>query len=187
MLTGNNFTEGNPTKKNSIEATIMGLLAPKLILNHVFSAKSIGLPLAGSILVITLLIQSSSLLMPSLLSLAHSPESSAMWVSARFMVNFAALFGFCAIASYAIGKKGGNVDLFISLAISQVPLAIFSILWIVAPTYFGDRMTGSPIFILFQIWSMIILTMTLAKAKKMSYWTSGAIVLFLGYITAVLT
>jgi hypothetical protein len=187
MLTGNNFTEGNPTKKNSVESTVLSVLAPKLLLNHVFSTKSIGLPIAGAILILTLLVQSSALLVPSLLSLAHIPGTSAIWVSARYVANFAALFVFCAIASYALGKKGGDVDLFISLAISQAPLALFSIIWMAVPQYFGDNLASSPIFILFQIWSMGILTMTLSKAKRMSYMTSAAIVLCLGYITAILT
>jgi len=186
MLMGNNFTEGNPAKGNSIEGTLMGILAPDLLLNHIFSIKAVGLPLAGLILLSTLLVLSNSLLMPSLLSLTYSPDSTAYWISAGFMANFVVLFVFCTIASYTLGKRGGDVDLFISLALSQIPLAIFSALSIILPTYFRGGL-ASMALVPFQIWSMLILAVTLAKAKRMSYLASGLVVLCLGYITAVIT
>jgi len=183
MLMGNSFTEGNPAKVNTIEGTLMGILAPNLLLNHIFSIKTVGLPLAGLIMLSTILVQSNSLLMPSLLSLSYTPDSSTLWISAGFVANFAVLFVFCTIASYTLGKRGGDVDLFISLALSQIPLAIFSALSLLMPSYFRNGMALIP----FQIWSMLILAVTLAKAKRMSYLASGLVVLCLGYITAVIT
>jgi len=182
MLMGNSFTEGNQTKRNSIEGTLMGILAPNLLLNHIFSIKAVGLPLAGLILLSTFLVQSNALLMPSLLSLSYSPGSTTIWISAVFVANFAILFAFCTLASYTLGKRGGDVDLFISLALSQIPLAIYAALSLFMPTYFRGSMALIP----FQVWSMLILAVTLAKAKKMSYLASGLIVLCLGYVTAVM-
>jgi len=185
MLIGNTFTEVGP-KKNPVEGTLLNVLAPESTLNYLLKTRAIALPLAVAILLITLAMQINYHLMPGLLSLEFSPASTALGISARFLANFIALFAFCYGAAYLLGKRGGELGLIISLALSQVPLAIFSASWAFMSPDLRGGMVGGAMLVFFQIWSMLVLTVTMSKAKKMSYSTSGLIVMGIAYLTGLL-
>jgi DNA-binding transcriptional ArsR family regulator len=185
MLMGNDFTEGNP-KSGSMGSSILKVLAPDSILNYVFSTKVVALPFAFSIIALSIAIQNFCHLQPGLLSLTASSESSIFTASVKYAVNFGIIFAFLAIASYAFGKRKGNLELFVGVAMSQIPLVIFSLLSLWFHIDLKGVM-GMAVFSVFQLWSILILTVAMSRAKKLSYVTSGLVVLCLAYITSLLT
>jgi len=182
MLMGDNFSHINQ-KDSSVGGNILSIIAPDLIINYISKSKVSAIPFAVFILAITILVQNICHQQPRLLFITASSESSILLNSVLFIINFAIIFAFLVLVSYAFGKRKGNLELFAGVALSQIPLIIFSLL----SSWFNINpvkdLFGMAVFTIFELWTMLILIVVLSRAKKMSYIASGLTVFCLAYIT----
>jgi predicted transcriptional regulator len=167
---------------------LIELLTAKPVLQILRKTTAVSFPALFLLVVLASFLNVQARLDPLFLFLLDKPEVSQIVILLKTALSPLVIFAFCDLTStFLYRRAGSHTDLLAGILFSQIPLVLFSLMWIV----FRDLFSVSPIiphvvFFLFQGWSIILLIGALKYSKDLKFTQASLVVLAFTYINIAL-
>jgi predicted transcriptional regulator len=167
---------------------VLEILTAKPILQILRKTTTVSFPALFLVIVLASFLNAQARLDPLFLFLLDKPEVSQIVILLKTAISPLVIFAFCDLTSTLLYRREGNhTDLLAGTVFSQIPLVIFSLMWILL----RDLFTASPViphivFFLFQGWSIILLIGAVTYSKELKFTQASLIVLAFTYINIAL-
>jgi len=168
--------------------TAFSIMAIRPVFRFLRFNQEVGLTLSLLVLSLEAYINVQAGLDPMLLFLIDRPTISPFEVLLKSIIGPVLVFTFCDLAStYVFRRAGDHISLFMGIALSQIPLAFFSCVWLI----FSELIRSSPplgyaLFFTLQAWSLLLLMSALSVFKRLRVSQAALISLALTYFNILL-
>lgn len=125
---------------------------------------------------------------PILLFLIDRPVVSPFEILFKSVIGPILVFIFCDLTStYVFRRTGDHINLFVGIVFSQIPLILFSCIWVVFAGLIRSMLfLGYFLFFVLQAWLLLLLISALTAFKRLRVSQAALIALALTYINIVL-
>ncbi|MFQ5712104.1 MAG: winged helix-turn-helix domain-containing protein [Candidatus Geothermarchaeales archaeon] len=119
-----------------------------------------------------------------LFPVAFTDEVDLIWGVTRVYVNWLLLAALSSILTYVIYRRGGvnvSAGILVGSAIAQTPLLIYAALWWLTPWIRGAAGLSMLLLLVFQTWSLWLLSSAISAAGDLTFRKSFLIALLVQY------
>ena len=168
--------------------SIITIFTIKPVFQNLKKTPMISLPLLFIVVIFGAFLNIQSNLDPLFLFLLDKPEIVPVLIVLKSIIGPLTIFCFCDLISTFLYRRIGNhIALLSGIVFSQIPLIVFSLLWML----FKEAFLLSPwivhfIFFIFQAWSIVLLIAALTYSKGLKFSQASLVVLAFTYFNIVL-